>query len=103
MSTDMNHFAIMCVQFTLTVKFMASVMDIKMVMNSESANCKRDGHDLFNLLFLQSLIPISNKTHDWDSGIGFTDLPNQIKHIMTLLRKFLRGKLKRENHTCINK
>jgi hypothetical protein len=76
MSTDTNHFATMCVQFTLTVKFMASMMCIKMVMNSGSANCKTDGHDLFNLLVLQSLIPVSNKTQNWDSGIGFTDLPN---------------------------
>jgi hypothetical protein len=75
MSIDTNHFATQCVQFTLTVK-LASVTGIKMVMNGESANCKRDGHGLFNLLFLQSLIPVSNKTHDWDSGIGFTDLPN---------------------------
>jgi hypothetical protein len=31
-----NHFATLCVQFTLTVKFLASVMGIKMVMNGES-------------------------------------------------------------------
>jgi hypothetical protein len=51
-------------------------MDIKTVMNSESARTAKEmGMINLLILFLQSLIPITNQTHDCDSGTGFTGHP----------------------------
>jgi hypothetical protein len=72
-------------------------------MSSESARTVNE-IVIINLLFLQPLIPVTNETHDWDSGTRCTINPKHItdKTQGVSYTKARKRERERENHECIN-